>query len=354
MPVDRMELNGSGAVFRSIQALRALAAFMIVLYHARGLAGLEAVETSTGLPPWLTSGVDIFFVISGFVMTASTQGKRLRADAFLAARLIRIVPLYWIALSTLLVFMALGWSIHPWPPAGEIAKSYLFVFYTDRHTGEMAPFLVPGWSLNYEMYFYLVFAALIWLPARPRIMAIALFFLVSVAMRRFLPASDAIVFRLTSPLPFEFVAGMAIAVVRAPLGRVPPPLGLGAMFVGFLALAAHIALPRTLAFGVPAALIVAGAVVAEPLFRARAAVPLHKIGDASYSLYLSHGFTFALLRVAGIGPAASLAWLLFGLAAAVAASFAVHHGIERPVTEMLRRAIGRGIRSRAKPDMAPT
>lgn len=340
-------------MFRSVQALRAVAAFMIVVYHARGLVGLESVEQANLLPPWLTSGVDIFFVISGFVMTASTGGKRLRADEFLLARLIRIVPLYWIALTTLLVFIALGWAIHPWPPAGEIAKSYLFIFYTDSRTGEMAPFLVPGWSLDYEMYFYLVFASLIWLTARPRIVAIATFFLLSVAMRRFLPAS-AMVFRLTSPLPFEFVAGMAIAAAREPLGRIPARWGLSAVLLGFVALAAHVALPRTLAFGAPAALIVAGAVVAEPLFRGRASLPLVRVGDASFSLYLCHGFTFALLRVLGIGPSASLAWLVFGPAAAVATSFAVHHGIERPATDMLRRISGSGGRLRVRPGMAPT
>lgn len=102
-----------------------------------------------GHPSPLAGGVDIFFVISGFVMVMSTESRVITAAEFLRARLARIVPLYWAALSLTLVLIAVGVIERPMPLSDELVKPYAFIFYQDAVTGTALPFLVPGWPLNY-------------------------------------------------------------------------------------------------------------------------------------------------------------------------------------------------------------
>jgi exopolysaccharide production protein ExoZ len=132
-------LWGKGLLF-NLQFLRGFAALGVVFYHTDfHLAG-----------DWHTdfSGVAVFFVISGFIMCFITRKD---ADGFLAKRFLRIVPMYW--LCTLIRFGLLSfssWSANP-PLAADLPRSLLFV------PSEELPILGVGWTLNFEVYFYLVF-----------------------------------------------------------------------------------------------------------------------------------------------------------------------------------------------------
>ena len=148
----------------AIQALRGIAALAVAIGHARIAAYWLARRYGEGGPPpgqfggW---GVDLFFVISGFVMVHASAEWFARPGArgvFVKRRLIRIVPLYWLA--TLLVFF--GALLRPdlfnstTANVPELLKSLFFIPYR-KESGHMFPMLFVGWTLNYEMYFYLFF-----------------------------------------------------------------------------------------------------------------------------------------------------------------------------------------------------
>ena len=145
-----------------IQVLRAVAALMIVLSHAQNDALNEALKA--GLPfsrvavlPW-DAGVDLFFVISGFIMVYASE--RLfatpgAAGAFIGRRLARIVPLYWVATLVSLAVLAYVAHLgkHPFPAPPEIASSFGFIPFGRPRDGLARPLVPQGWTLNDELMF---------------------------------------------------------------------------------------------------------------------------------------------------------------------------------------------------------
>src|SRR6266478_6157802 len=149
-------------MIRPIQYLRGIAAMMVVWHHALGQIALS--HQLTDLPPFGGYGVDLFFVISGFIMLVTTWDKPITPVEFIKHRIRRVVPLYWLATSLMVVgaiaapfmFKTLKWD------AAALTKSLLFVPYENlSFPGTISPLLVPGWSLNYEMFFYAIFALLL-------------------------------------------------------------------------------------------------------------------------------------------------------------------------------------------------
>ncbi len=141
-------------MWKSIQALRGVAGLMVVAYHTSGLAGLSPDRPPLMSP--LQGGVDIFFVISGFVMVSATYGRDVTPWKFMRARLERILPQFWLALSVMLVVRLTQQA--GLPPMSEIVRAYLFIPYTNSANHQPVPFLSPGWTLSYELYFYALFA----------------------------------------------------------------------------------------------------------------------------------------------------------------------------------------------------
>src|SRR6185437_14170487 len=132
----------------NIQALRAIAALLVVFVH------LAVPVAALGVAPFGAGGVDLFFVISGFIMVYTTVGRPISGAEFLGRRIVRIVPLYWlltlavfgIALiaPTLLQFTTASW--------GQLLKSLFFIPFA-KANGDVQPVLFLGWTLNYEMFF---------------------------------------------------------------------------------------------------------------------------------------------------------------------------------------------------------
>ncbi|MHA3980549.1 acyltransferase family protein [Halovulum sp. GXIMD14794] len=287
--------------YKSIHYLRAIAALAVVIHHA----------TPGGVPA-LGAGVDVFFVISGFVIFHTAQRTPRRLD-FLAARIRRIYPL-WIAASLLALFIS--WAgiaafphARPYDPALFLQSLALVTAVGHEYP---RVFHGVGWSLAYEMMFYLVFAAFMdW-----RAVSVAVASMIAVGL--FLnPIWQ------TAPVMLEFVAGMALASYcrdrRPPFWLLP---------VGVLALVIFLTLPvptRPLQLGFPALMIVAGAIGFEDrLPKSRVATML---GDASYAIYLFHFPAYWL-----IGP---LWWPLLALCG-VGAGVAAHLGIERTLTRLMK------------------
>lgn len=329
--------------YQSIQCLRALAALMVLVYHVG--TTLSVLHDGPVRPHWLTAGVDIFFVVSGFVMVVATRRRPIGRGRFLRARMARIVPLYWVA--TLLYAALLVLQRQGAPSLEELLKSLFFIFYTNPRTGEPTPLLVPGWSLNYEVYFYVMFAAVLWLSVARRILVLGAIFAFICMFRPLVPADDALLFRLTSPHPLEFVAGMALAYAASAAPRLPAWSGAILIAVAFAGLATiGTGLSRVLFFGPFAIAIVAGAVIAEPLFRMAVLGPLRRLGDASYSLYLTHPLVVTLLLPL-LAPGTAVAGAAITMAiASIAAAFLSYHAFELPIAGLARGWI-RGRRSDA-------
>src|SRR5260221_11021391 len=213
-----------------IQILRLFAAVAVVAFHALGVApnGFEVPESTISfVMSYGGRGVDLFFVISGFIIFYSTHSAKLTPAEFLRRRVERIVPLYFLvifAVTILAMVVPATFDTPDWYTARHIAKSLAFIVFTD---GEM-PVVYVGWSLEYEMYFYLTVALLMALT-RDVWRNIALGFSALVIVGR-IPGVDAALGNyafFVDPMILEFVLGVVVANLFV-TGRVSWPLQLAA------------------------------------------------------------------------------------------------------------------------------
>ncbi|GGD43107.1 acyltransferase family protein [Aureimonas glaciei] len=307
----------------SIQSLRAIAALLVVAFHVSDGAFVTGA-----------AGVDIFFVISGFIM--GTVGVRETPLTFLKKRVVRIVPLYWAVTLFMCTVSLFGLFARFNFEAGQLLKSLFFIPYFDP-SGHIWPLVVVGWTLNLEILFYAVFAFAL-LAGMPVRLSAAILVLLVLGGYGFAPAAAPLQL-WTSPLLLEFVAGLLLATVLQPAGRF---LGLVLITLAAVALAAIGAANwfepewRILAWGIPSAMIVAGALAIERAgaWPTRALKPLEAIGDASYSLYLLHGLVIAFAhRLIGDGLMVNLAIVV----ASIGIALVSFHLFERPVGRFLGR-----------------
>ena len=334
--------------FQLIQALRAVAATLVVVFHAQALCHKYASGASH-LDAWLGGagqyGVDLFFVLSGFVIQYTLRRTPLSAGEFLRRRLIRIVPIYWIvtAASLLLLWVLPGTS---GVPLDEVLRSFTFTAYALNTTQH--PIIYVGWTLEYEMLFYLLVWVLL-LVKLPVYRSVGVIFLALYALLQLLlPQSTTpghpLNF-LSSPLLFEFLFGVFLA--ERFVGRATDVLDWALPGLALLLVAAIDPHSRLLFAGAPAALLVWLALTAERRLQQRATHEpsgwltwLARLGDASYSIYL--------LQVIAL-PAIGKAWqhlvpaaapdLLVGVATllVVACGCVLYTGVERPVLKILQR-----------------
>ncbi|MET0707741.1 MAG: acyltransferase [Tardiphaga sp.] len=286
--------------FNSIQALRAIAANLVLLAH------LSVIEIKYGhgiavLPDWIgfggAAGVNLFFIISGFVMALVSRGAGARD--FLGHRVIRIYPIYWFYTSLVLVVFLLRPEMvnqsFAHPPS--VWKSYLL------WPEDVLPLLAVGWTLIHEMYFYLVLALVIALavPLRIALPAWALAVLVVPLLADVSSPLLAIVFH---PMTLEFIAGAAIglAVLNGAAwgGRLSVLAGVVLLALGYFLygrgpVIADDSWARVIYLGLPFIPIVYGVAAMERRGRWPQLRFLSKLGDASYSTYLSHVLVVSLL-----------------------------------------------------------
>lgn len=150
----------------SLQALRALAAWVVVCHHFMQI--FFDFHASGPIGQFLASrgavGVDVFFVISGMVIYLSTRDKPLAPQRFLLNRVLRIVPAYWFytALMGLMLLCASHWMPHQVLEWQHFMLSLLFIPAENPGGYGMYPTLNVGWTLNFEMFFYLLFSLCSW------------------------------------------------------------------------------------------------------------------------------------------------------------------------------------------------
>jgi exopolysaccharide production protein ExoZ len=315
--------------------LRGLAAFSVVVFHA-----FQWLDDQF----WIgAAGVDVFFVISGFIIWIVSDGRESKPAAFAWRRFTRVAPAYWVMT---LVVAAVALADRGFLPqvavtARHLVLSLAFIQHTDPY-GRAFPLLPPGWSLNYEAVFYLIVAAALFAPRELRL-PIVVTALIGVCVLGF---SDPPLYGLgANMIMLEFAVGAWLGR-RYVLGlKVDPGAAvvLGGIGVAFLALLYLTGfhggfwreLYRPFLWGGPAAMIVAAAVAVEQAGRIRVPRPLLVLGDASYAIYLCHLPATALVaHTLGVRPA-----LLFVPAAAavsLAAGLAFHAVVEKPLIAAAR------------------
>lgn len=277
---------------RSIQVLRGIAALGVVIYHATG------ARLGTG-----AAGVDLFFVISGFIMATIAPGKD--SVPFIRDRLWRVLPLYFVCLAAYVALI---------PIEAKTCRTLSSVTLWPSWPNYCFPYIVQAWSLSYELFFYALVALFIrrqnWLwvvlPA-------------FVLWRLLLPTPPFL--WLGNTLILEFLAGMALAKLPRKYGGLCLAIGVCALFIAPVDTRS---LLRPLYWGLPAFLIVHGALTLEARFKSTAwDVPV-AIGDSSYSLYLVHVMVLKLVLLS----------FFINVPLAVLVGYAVHRLIERPVLRL--------------------
>ena len=336
---------GQRGTIAPIQYLRVIAALMVVWHHSLGQ--LPGADRLIALPPFGESGVDIFFVISGFIMLVTTAKKDVTPVEFLGLRLIRVVPLYWL-MTLLMVGCAMlapsAFKSLKFTPAA-IAKSLLFIPYDSlSFPGATLPLLVPGWTLNYEMFFYVLFAASLVFPKRLRLPGIVIALLSLVAAGKLVgPSANPIQWVYTNPLLLEFAAGCVIGHIwlRGAL-RVRFAISLAGIAIGMFLLM-HRAVPAGPSQIIGAALVVGSAL--HPRLLAFKSRILLLLGDASYSIYLTHIFTLGLLRILWVQlfPQVTLAsvaaYIVVSIAVCSLVGVQTFKRVEKPMTGFFRKLL---------------
>ena len=280
----------------SIQYLRGLAAMMVVYHHS--VRKVLEMNPDSVIPysGFGNAGVDIFFVISGFIMWVTTISKTQTPAYFWYRRIIRIVPLYWFFILVIIIPKLLVpdifQSVQLEP--SHILKSLLFIpHYHPAVSDQIWPILIPGWTLNYEMFFYLLFGASLFIAPRWRLAALASTFLLLVAMGQWMTGNNPLFITYTDKLLLEFLAGIIIGIFYIRGVALKPMISFIVMGVAIILLIGFemSLLPsetRIISWGIPATLMVIAALSMDKAGKIPPINSLKVIGDASYSIYLSH------------------------------------------------------------------
>lgn len=323
--------RGRGQILVNVQVLRAFAAINVVLFHIIDTSfryGMD-VRLFAPLEGWGANGVDVFFVISGFVMFHTQFLRKSTPLAFMQNRVIRIVPLYWLLTLLFLAIYLVQPSIFRSVvvDGAAIAGSFLFA---SKIVLDANPLVYVGWTLEWEMVFYIIFAAcLLFRSWTMTILATAL-------------GLSAVGALTGNPIVLEFLFGILCGYafhhvrLNERLALLVFAAGLAALFLSIGYRFRDMEVERVWIWGIPAFLIILGAIHARQM---KSAI-LAWLGDASYSIYLVQVFTIpAFYKVAervlkGVnGDVVAVACLV----ASVAGGCVLYAMVERPVTNLLRR-----------------
>lgn len=364
MPSKQLSENPDRKKFEGIQIARAAAALLVVIWHAGGVSG-NFRDVDIVPPAWLQfgdGGVDLFFVISGFIIMHVTRSPHFDARDFLMKRFLRIYPLYAF-FSALVLFAFLinpAWKLGVETPTPDIiAKSFLVL------PQQPFPILFVGWSLEHEAIFYLIVAAVFAAGWRQVLLPFLLtLFLAGVLLR--IAFGDFWDDHLLSPFHIQFAIGVLAYHHRHRLApfKCLVPVAAGLAIYALTAWltkgsvirnawpdspAFPLLLTRTVGFGIGAGLMLVGSVnmnvarLRDSRFWAPAMALLIALGDASYGLYLSHPFVMSLAGKLGVAlrVSGSTAVVLLVLAVAAAALVALifYRLVEKPYLNWVHRRI---------------
>ncbi|QNG48485.1 acyltransferase family protein [Sphingobium yanoikuyae] len=329
----------------SIQYMRGLAAVIVVVAHA---FEHQIADENFTLLRLGSLGVVMFFVISGFIMVLISGESSFGAAIFLRRRFVRVVPLYWLATAAIAILALLAPSLlrRTTFAVDDLVLSLFFIPHYDS-AGGLAPMLTLGWTLNYEIFFYLCFAMVSSFTAGVRVAAVSLAFAGMIALGEISNFSNPLLQFYTRPIVGAFCIGMWVGLAtirgRSLRGQRRSQIVAGIIAVTFTA-AAFLIQPGvrgnwqvTYAFAFGSAALLLLAVGAEGRIPTSRLALL--LGDSSYSLYLSHMYAVAaaIIVMRRFGNSHNL--LLNGAVAIVGGivlGILVHKLVEKPLLVFLK------------------
>ncbi|MCC6828174.1 MAG: acyltransferase [Novosphingobium sp.] len=343
-------------ILYGIQVLRGIASLLVVIRHTAKIMN----DNSPTAFAHGQFGVDIFFVISGLVIFLT--GRKQTASQFVSRRMIRIVPIYWLVLGVTVLGDVVRSNIAP-NTLSNAVWSFLFIPSLDG-SNQIFPPNIVGWSLNFEMFFYLICAGVLVIAGREmRLLVgttavIALAVVAGFAVRDLLPMQQYPATVLLLPITLEFLAGMWLAHFfligkRSPAWVAAVLLAAAFAWVAIAPTARPYTELRPLYWGIPGIAIVWAVLSTEGRIAYHKWKPALAVGDASYALYLVHPIVLAVMwavfKKLGL---ADVRWLVFPLmiAGSLVAGLITHWVVERPITRILRGWLDR--RPAAKPATA--
>ncbi|BDB20116.1 acyltransferase [Pseudomonas sp. CYM-20-01] len=281
----------------SVQALRALAAWVVVGHHFIQVFFNFEVDTPMAylFADKGAVGVDVFFVISGLVIFLATADKALTPWRFILMRLARITPAYWFytLLMALLLLAVPSLFAETHLETSHLLLSLLFIPAQNPGGFGVYPLVDVGWTLNFEMLFYLLFAFALLVRRSYRLWVVAA--LLYLACYLITPALNWADGFYRNDIVFEFLMGIMIGMLYCcGACRTPPWLPVLGIVVASAAIYHGADLPRALEWGVPSAVLVISFVALEPYFHGSRLLKL--LGDCSYSVYLLHTMVLCVGR----------------------------------------------------------
>ena len=342
MMTQRNEEAAGSRKYEGLQVLRITAACMVVFTHSTFYAW-ERLDRHFGVWGRGASGVTIFFVLSGFVMIYSSTKLMNKSDGwkiFADRRIVRIVPIYWIAttIKVIALLFTTGYILHTRFDIANTLESYLFI-PAHNSEGIISPVVGVGWTLNFEMMFYFLFtlALLFRLNVYRFVGSVLTLLAVGSFFRQ--PAWPAVAFYLDTRVILFFL-GMVIAGLCLKGKHIPRFIAVFLLAMGFTILLGN--LPRLLQLHglsyilAPALIVYSAASLEGSLPR----IPRFVLygADASYVIYLFHPFIApvvpaALMKVHLMSPWLSVAC---SVVLALAGGCLVHQFIEAPITRWFR------------------
>ena len=357
----------------SIQVMRGVAAIAVLVTHSLDMAWNSdpafSSEQLGHLPQFGAIGVDLFFVISGFVMAFSVYGKDglTAGRRFLVQRWIRVGPPYLIVTA---VAIALSLAAGQLPAWRSLANSILFVPWFDVEKFTFPP-LIVGWTLSLEFTFYLFVLAVVLMSATRHIGYLALAIAALVAIGFVVPNGVFLLDWITNPIFLEFAFGILAYIVwtKGWLDRFRPVftigaiaglaalvvqlvVGYGSIFQAEVVLDGRVSMQRVIWWGLPMLLIFLAVLPVQPR-KTRAHTRLWLLlGNASFSIYLVHVPVIRLVQYAAkYSPLVVPGWtvLAIALVSGVVAGLLFFRFVERPLTKWLSSS-GSHLNS-SKPEM---
>jgi exopolysaccharide production protein ExoZ len=330
--------------YQSVQFLRFVAALLVVIFHAHVAQSRLTPAGEPGLADYYFSagaiGVHVFFVVSGFVMAHTSLDKFAAPGAtseFLLRRICRIFPPYWIYAVLYVLIHSVSGTAYQLSASTSLQSALLL-------PGGSASIIGPGWTLSYEVYFYLCFGIALMLSRWTGLIVLTATFLAAIAVGAATGVTAIIPF---NPLLLEFLAGVWTAVIinsSRPLRATPGILWIAAALFLYAAgiIYGYDKLPSVLMWGIPSAILVFGMVQVErshklPNLLSRLSV----LGDSSYSLYLLHTLLIHVVLTcsftAGLNSGNEFADLALVTAFCVVVSAYAYRLIELPATRLARQ-----------------
>jgi len=354
----------------SIQALRGVAALLVLFFHLAefqremAVGNLSDINLISGIWDRGWAGVDLFFIISGFIMVyvARDIGNTIRdMRRFILSRIIRIYPLWWVCSGIMAGYF---WIVYGMPAApdrvsdlGEAlrysAKSFLLM------PQDVPPLLGLGWSLIHEMYFYIIFAGILILPRKYLPVALSSWGMVTIFLALFIPPASygrSLLELAASPLTLEFIAGGlgAYCILKGWVFK-PRIFLIAGVLLAFLGLVIFpyvtfnpYTAARVTVFLIPFLCLVYGWVGCEIKGELTPPQWLVSLGNWSYSLYLTHYIVLVALRrlyrildpgalnVGASGVLDNIIFALLALSLSILTACVFYNLIERPSLRFMK------------------